>query len=169
MSFAFLDIEAVIEDVRDALVAGLPTAIAAINSAATDGVALADIAAGSYWTHMPDIKLGRGDFDYPAIAIVDEGVSPTEDSNCGFYTQRYSVIVDVLVRGESPADVTCRTRRYAKAIAKVLAPRASALNGSGRMCDFVSSSTHRATDPESGDFLQDIAQRYVITQGEATA
>lgn len=164
-----LDIEDVLGDVKTALVNGLPAKIAAINAAATDGVVLADIATGSWWTHVPQITLGRGDFDVPAIAIIDEGVQPEPDFNVDFYTMRYSIIVDVIVRGESAEDVSKRVRRYTKALCAVLLPRGSALNGSGRVCIYGGSSTHRVTDPDSGDLLQDMASRFYLIQGEATA
>lgn len=166
---AFLDIETILSDVKSALVSGLPAQIAALNAAATDGIVLADIATGSYWTHVPQIRLGRGDFDFPALAIIDEGIEPTQDVNTDFYTVNYRIIVDVLVRGEDAADVSSRVRRYTRAIAAVLTPRTSPLNGNGRMCYWAGTSTHHATDPQSGDLLQDMASRYIITRGEVTA
>jgi len=147
------------------LQADMPAKLTALNSEYDDGLALAAPSAASYFDYVLDPFTLR--CDWPAVFVLDDGdEEDAEQSNFETRVMHYGVIVDFILRGTDPADLTHRLRRFRRAAVEILTVR-HALAPACTNCTYQRGGGAQFTDPASGDLLQDLAARFVVTTAEA--
>lgn len=161
-------IESVLAAMAGKLQSGMTAKVAALNAEYTaDDYTLAVIPAASYYSYVPDV-MAPG-FDPPACILIDDGhEAVTEQCNADLYVCRYRVVVDFLVRGEDAAELSALLRRYTRAAKEILVARHS-LATTCTSCSWEATGSHRVTDPQSGDYLQDMASRFIVLTAETTS
>lgn len=160
-------IEAVLAAITTKLQTDLPAKVTALNTAYGDAYVLTDIAADAYYSYVPELEAAS--FNFPAVVLLDDGHgAESEQSNNALYVCRYAVVVDLLVRGDDAAELSYLLRRYTRAVKELLVARHS-LAPTCTACDWDATSQHRITLPDSGDYLQDMASRFIVLTAETTS
>lgn len=157
------------EAVSAAIVAKLQAAmlakVAALNAEYDDAYALISPASGSYYDYVLDPRTLR--CDWPAVIVYDDGdAEDAEQSNFDLHVFRYGVVVDFIVRGSDPAELSKKLGRYKRAAIEILTVR-HALAPTCTNCTYERGGGLTLTDPASGDYLQDKASRFIVTTAEA--
>jgi len=159
-------IEAVLSAIVTKLQTDMPAKLAALNALYADAYVLEVIAPESYYTDEPDVLAPM--FSFPAIVLIDDGHGPQlGSSNPELQVVDYAVVVDFLVRGEDATDISKRLRRYTRAAKEILLARHS-LAPTCTMCEWEATNGTRLTNRDSGDYLQDMASRFLVTTAERT-
>jgi hypothetical protein len=159
-------IEAVIDAMILKLQTDMPAKVTALNTEYADDYVLADIADSSYYWWMPKIERGAVNIEFPAIVLINRPAGPGAQ-NPSQIEMHFSVVVDVLVRGESGADVSRRVWRYNRAVKEILAQRHS-LADVTTTCTYMGEAQHETTDSRSGDYLHDFGSLWEIMTSETT-
>lgn len=158
-------VQPIMDAITTKLQTDMPAKVAALNAEYADAYALADVAHASYIDHVVDpFALSC---EWPAIVLLDGGDRrEPEESNFATHVMTYTVVVDILVRGQDADELTAKLRRYKRAVKEILSARHS-LAPACTNCTYDSGGGAELIDPSSGDYLQDKACRFLITTAEA--
>jgi len=144
----------------------MPAKVAELNAEYADAYVLATPAAASYHDYVPNPLTMR--CEWPAVVVYDDGdEEDAGQSNIDLHVMRYAVVVDFIIRGADPADLTYRLRRYKRAGIEILTAR-HALAPTCTNCTYERGGGLALTDRDSGDLLQDMASRFIVTTAEAS-
>lgn len=160
-------VEAVKLAMKTKLQTDMAAKIVALNAEYADAYVLTEVPAASYYTHRPTLRAPS--FEFPAIALIDDGHVPIRDqSGPAFYVVEYTVIVGIVIRGDDAAQLTAFLERQTRALKEILVARHS-LAPTCTTCEWVGTWNASLTDPDSGDLLQDMSSRFLVTTAEATS